>query len=75
MRSTITSRGQTVVPAEVRKFFHLSPSDRLEWVIEKNGVRVIPVQENPISAFRGSSKNKGATKRLLADRAADRARE
>ena len=41
MRSTITSRGQTVIPAEVRRFFHLSAADRLEWVIENNTIRVI----------------------------------
>ena len=75
MRSTITSRGQTVIPAEVRRFFHLSASDRLEWVIENNVIRIIPVRENPIDAFRGSSKRNGATVRLLADRAADRERE
>lgn len=71
MRSTITARGQTVIPAEIRKFFHLSPADRLEWVIEHGSIRVIPVRKNPIEAFRGSSKRKGATARLLADRAAD----
>ncbi len=75
MRSTITSRGQTVIPAEVRRFFHLSAADRLEWVIENNTIRVIPVQENPIDAFRGSSKRKGSTAQLLADRALDRERE
>ncbi|MBW1965711.1 MAG: AbrB/MazE/SpoVT family DNA-binding domain-containing protein, partial [Deltaproteobacteria bacterium] len=34
MRSTITSRGQTVIPAEIRRRFHLSPADRLEWIVE-----------------------------------------
>lgn len=75
MRSTITSRGQTVIPAEVRRFFHLSAADRLEWIIEKGSIRVIPVRDNPIAAFRGSSKRVGAVKRLLAERAADRAKE
>lgn len=75
MRSTITARGQTVIPAEIRRMFRLTPSDRLEWVIENNTIRVIPVTENPIEAFRGSSRNQGATGRLLAERAADRERE
>ncbi len=30
MRSTITERGQTVIPAAIRRQFHLSPADRLE---------------------------------------------
>lgn len=70
-----TSRGQTVIPAEVRRFFRLSAADRLEWVIENNTIRVIPVQENPIAAFRGSSKRKGSVGRLLAERALDRESE
>ncbi|MEZ5448851.1 MAG: hypothetical protein R3E89_07565 [Thiolinea sp.] len=74
MRSTITSRGQTVIPAEVRRFFHLSSADRLEWIIENNTIRVIPVHENPVDAFRGSSKRRGSTTRLLEERTGSRAR-
>jgi bifunctional DNA-binding transcriptional regulator/antitoxin component of YhaV-PrlF toxin-antitoxin module len=74
MRSTLTERGQTVVPATVRKHFSLTPSDRLEWVIEGDSVRVVPVHADPIAAFRGQGKG-GATARLLADRLVDRERE
>lgn len=74
MRSTITERGQTVVPAAVRKHFGLSPSDRLEWVIEGDSLRVLPVPADPIAAFRGRGKG-GATARLLAERRADEAGE
>ncbi|MEE9351070.1 MAG: AbrB/MazE/SpoVT family DNA-binding domain-containing protein [Thiotrichaceae bacterium] len=70
MRSTITSRGQTVIPAEIRKKFQLSPSDRLEWIMDGNSLRVVPVKENPILAFRGQGKG-GSVKRLLADREQD----
>lgn len=70
MRSTITERGQTVVPAAVRKHFGLSPSDRLEWVIEGDHLRVLPVPADPIAAFRGRGKGGGAS-RLLAERRAD----
>lgn len=74
MRSTITSRGQTVIPAVVRKRFHLGPSDRLEWVVENDHIRVVPVRENPIDAFRGRGKG-GATARLLEERQKDRETE
>lgn len=70
MRSTITTRGQTVIPAEIRRLFHLNPADRLEWVVEPQGIRVVPVRANPIEAFRGQGKG-GGTRRLLADRQAD----
>lgn len=74
MKSTITSRGQTVVPAEIRRRFGLTPADGLEWLVEDNTIRVVPVRQDPVAAFRGQGKGGGA-KRLLAERKADRARE
>ena len=70
MQSTITDRGQTVVPAQIRKMFHLSPADRLEWLVDANGIRVLPVRADPIAAFRGQGQG-GATTRLLAQRRLD----
>jgi AbrB family looped-hinge helix DNA binding protein len=70
MRSTITSRGQTVIPAEVRRKLQLSPSDRLEWIMDGNSLRVVPVKENAISAFRGMGKG-GSVGRLLKERKID----
>ncbi|MFO1155142.1 MAG: AbrB/MazE/SpoVT family DNA-binding domain-containing protein [Rhodospirillales bacterium] len=67
MRSTITARGQTVIPAPVRKRFHLGPADRLEWVMEGDRIVVVPVKSDPISAFRGQGTG-GSTDRLLDDR-------
>lgn len=71
MQSTITQRGQTVVPSMIRKQFHLGPADRLEWLVEGGAIRVVPVRIDPIAAFRGQGRG-GATQRLLADRAHDR---
>lgn len=74
MKSTITARGQTVVPAEVRKRFNLSPSDGLEWLVDDHGIRVVPVRRDPVAAFRGQGRG-GATRRLLQERGRDRGRE
>lgn len=74
MRSTITERGQTVIPVAIRRQFHLSPADRLEWVLDNGTIRVVPVRANPVEAFRGQGKG-GATKRLLAARRDELARE
>jgi AbrB family looped-hinge helix DNA binding protein len=70
MLSTITARGQTVVPAAIRHQFRLSPSDRLEWILDNGSIRVVPVRANPVAAFRGQGKG-GATARLLAARELD----
>jgi len=74
MRSTITERGQTVIPAEIRRRFGLTPAQRLEWIVGPDGIRVVPVAEDPVEAFRGRGKG-GAAARLVADRQADRERE
>lgn len=74
MRSTITARGQTVIPAEIRRRFQLDPSKRLEWIVDDENIRIVPVTEDPIKAFRGRGKG-GATERLLLERQRDRERE
>jgi AbrB family looped-hinge helix DNA binding protein len=74
MRSTITARGQTVIPAEIRQQFHLTPADRLEWIVDAAGIHVKPVQNDPIQAFRGRGTG-GSVDRLLAERTKDRERE
>ena len=67
MESTITSRGQTVVPAEIRKKFGLGPSHRLQWVVVDQGIQVVPILADPIAAFRGSGKG-GSVARLVKER-------
>ena len=74
MRSTITARGQTVIPAEIRRRFKLGPSKKLEWIVVNNGIKVVPVTADPIDAFRGRGKG-GSAERLLQDRKRDRVRE
>ena len=74
MQSTITARGQTVIPAEIRRRFRLDPSKKLEWIVDEHGITVVPVRSDPIAAFRGQGKG-GAVKRLLQDRRRDRERE
>lgn len=74
MRSTITERGQTVIPAAIRRELGLSPADRLEWVLTRDGVHVIPVKADPIDALRGQGRG-GSVERLLAERRSDKSLE
>jgi AbrB family looped-hinge helix DNA binding protein len=74
MRTKVSKRGQISVPSQVRKQLAIGPDSTLEWVIEGDTARVIPIPADPIAAFRGSGK-KGLTGRLLKERRRDRQRE
>lgn len=39
--STITSRGQTTIPNAIRKYLHLQPGDRIDFVINDTGKVII----------------------------------
>ena len=74
MRTRVTTRGQVSVPADIRKRLRIKSNTILEWIVEGDTVRVIPIPEDPIGALRGSGK-KGEVRRLLADRQRDRRRD
>ena len=46
LRSTITDRGQTTIPAAVRKALKLKPRQRLTYEIQTEGVLIRPETEN-----------------------------
>ncbi len=75
MRTTVSSRGQTAVPAEVRRRFKLTGRARLEWIIEGDVITVLPVPPGPAKAFRGSLRGKYSVAALLRERARERRRE
>lgn len=75
MQTTVTTRGQTVIPAEIRRRHGIDEGSRLEWVDDGQVIRVIPVPADPIAALYGSAKGEGLYDRLMDERARDRARE
>ncbi len=43
MRATITSKGQITLPKALRDMLHLEPGDRVEFIVETDGVvRMVP---------------------------------
>ena len=75
MKTTVSSRGQTSVPAEVRKRFRLDDRSKLEWLIDGDLISVLPLPAEPVRAFRGSLKGVYSGAKLLRERRQERRRE
>lgn len=71
METTLTRRGQTVVPAEIRKRYNLQEGDKLVWIDDGQTVKVIFVQSDIVKALKGSGKGFKLTERLLSERRAE----
>ncbi len=75
----MTSKGQVVIPARLRRKYGLKEGTRLNFAEEEGRFVVQPVTKEYISSFRGIFKSKPGEKsvvqELLEDRAAERARE
>ena len=73
--TTVTSRGQTVVPARLRTRLGLHEGAKLRWIEGVGALVVMPVPDDPIEAVAGKYRGSGLLKRLLTERRRDRARE
>lgn len=71
----ITRRGQTVVPAAVRRRHGLGDGARLYWIDDGETIRVVPVPDDPVAALHGSGAGERLVEALLQARAEDRERE
>lgn len=71
METTLTRRGQTVVPSEIRKRYKLQEGDKLVWIDDGQAVKVVFVQTDLVKALKGSGKGYKLTQRLLAERRAE----
>lgn len=75
MKSAVTRRGQTVIPAQLRRRYRINKETRLEWIDTGEEIRVVPLPEDIIKALRGSAKGENLARNLLKSRHEDRLRE
>lgn len=74
MVTTMTRRGQTVVPAEIRRRLRIAANTRLEWLTDGESIRVFPLPTDPIRGARGVAKGTGLLKTLMENRKKERER-
>lgn len=74
MDSAVTRRGQTVIPASLRKRYHIEKGDRLVWIDDGGVIRVVPVSTDPAGSLRGAAAGADLVEALLESRRKDRDR-
>lgn len=74
METLVSKRGQTVVPAPIRKRYRIHEGDRLVWVDDGKSIKVIPVPAKALEALRGRGKDEALLDKFLTDRKEARSR-
>ncbi|MFQ6115989.1 MAG: AbrB/MazE/SpoVT family DNA-binding domain-containing protein [bacterium] len=75
MISKVSIRGQTAIPAEIRKRYGIKANTWLQWIDDGELIIVVPIASDPIASFRGKAKGSGLVKALLQGRKEERERE
>ena len=76
MKTKVTSRGQTSIPARIRREFDITERTMLDWEVEEGRIVVYPIPENPFEQLRGIARHIGpSVADLLAQRRQDREHE
>ena len=75
MNTLVSSRGQTVVPSEIRRKYGLGENSRLAWIDDGTSIRVVPLGKATGKYGRGIAKGLGLMDALMKMRKEERARE
>ena len=59
MKTKVTSRGQTSIPARIRREFDITERTMLDWEVEEGRIVVYPIPENPFEQLRGIARHIG----------------
>lgn len=68
MITSVTKRGQTIVPAAIRKQYDIQDGDQLVWLDDGETIRVVPIPNDPLKALWGRGRGEGLVEQLLEER-------
>lgn len=75
MKSKVTTRGQVSIPFEIRKKFNIEPESKIEWIVEDNVIKIVPLPKGLVAAFRGCGSGKYSSEQLIEERRLEREKE
>lgn len=55
---TVSSKGQIIIPAEIRKEFKIKQGDRFELQVRDGRLILVPIQDKPFVKLHGALKGK-----------------
>ena len=74
MTVTVSVKGQMVIPAKIRKKYHIKPESKVELIDTGKEIVIIPIPSNPFRQSKGILKGV-ATKDLIKARRKERSYE
>jgi AbrB family looped-hinge helix DNA binding protein len=76
METTATTKGQIVIPIEIRRKLGITEGTRIRIEVDEEAKLIVlkPITRAAIARFRGVDKGKGILKALQADRAREKNR-
>jgi bifunctional DNA-binding transcriptional regulator/antitoxin component of YhaV-PrlF toxin-antitoxin module len=76
MQTTVSVRGQTVIPRHIREELGITHATRLKWKVKNGVIIVLPLPPDPVHSSVGILKGRDISNiDLLAERKADLERE
>jgi antitoxin PrlF len=57
--STLTSKGQTTIPKDIRERLHMKPGDRMTFTVMPDGTVLLRIKNKSVMSLAGSLRRKG----------------
>jgi len=73
--STVTSKGQVVIPKRLREKYGIRSATLIRWIEKDQGILMVPESEDPIVTVRGMFKGSGILKAYLKEKKLEKQRE
>lgn len=73
--SRVTSKGQVVIPKQLRKKYAISPATSIRWIEQEDGILMVPETNDPIHTSRGMLRGSGLMKALRKTKQEEKERE